>query len=344
MNILIDAMGGDLAPLAPLQGAAQAVQEFGVNVTAIGHREKMAVAIREAGVPMEGITLVHAPDEIGMDEDATDILRKKPESSMAMAMKMLAEGEGDALVSAGSTGALLVGATLIVGRIRGIKRAALATMMPGGRKPWLLVDCGANVECRPEMLLQFAAMGSAYQEKVIGVDSPTVALANNGAEETKGTELQLAAFPLLQNSGLHFVGNIEARDIPQGDADVVVCDGFTGNIILKLTEGVAKVFSGMIKKMFYSNIKTKLAGAALKGELDEFKRSFDYTEYGGAPLLGIQKPVIKAHGSSDPKAIKNAIRQAAMCAEKDVAGSIAGWLAQHKAATKAKTAESGEDA
>lgn len=330
MNIIIDAMGGDHAPAAPLAGAAQAVQELGVHVTAVGHKEKMAVAIRENNIPMEGITLVHAADVIGMDEDATDVVRKKPESSLAVGLKMLAGGEGEGLVSAGSTGAMLVGATMVVKRIKGIKRAALGTEMPGGKRPWMLVDCGANVECRPEMLVQFAAMGSAYQEKVMGIESPTVALANNGTEETKGTELQLAAYPLLQKSGLNFAGNIEARDIPQGDADVVVCDGFTGNIILKLTEGVAKVFSGMIKQMFYKNTKTKLAGAALKSELAEFKKSFDYTEYGGAPLLGIKKPVIKAHGSSDAKAIKNAIRQAKICSEKDVAGTIEAWLAQHK--------------
>lgn len=330
MNIIIDAMGGDNAPLALLAGAAQAVQELGVHITAVGHKEKMAAAIREGNVPMEGITLVHAADVIGMDEDATDVLRKKPDSSLAVAMKMLAAGEGDGLVSAGSTGAMLVGATMVVKRIKGIKRAALGTVMPGGKRPWMLIDCGANVECRPEMLVQFAVMGSAYQEKVMGIPTPTVALANNGTEETKGTELQLAAYPLLQNSGLNFIGNIEARDIPAGNADVVVCDGFTGNIILKLTEGVAKVFSGLIKQMFYKNAKTKLAGAALKSELAEFKKSFDYTEYGGAPLMGIQKPVIKAHGSSDAKAIKNAIRQAKTCAENDVAGTIEAWIAAHK--------------
>lgn len=330
MNIIIDAMGGDHAPAMPLLGAALAVQEMGVNITAVGDKEKMAVAVREKDIPMAGITLVHASDVIGMDEDATDVLRKKPDSSMAVGMRMLAEGKGDAFVSAGSTGALLVGATMIIKRIKGIKRAAIGTEMPGGKKPWMLIDCGANAECRAEMLVQFAAMGAAYQEQVMGVALPTVALANNGAEETKGTALQLETYPLLQKSGLNFTGNIEARDIPSGAADVVVCDGFTGNIILKLTEGVAKVFSGMIKQMFYKNLKTKMAGAALKTELADFKKSFDYSEYGGAPLLGIQKTVIKAHGSSDAKAIKNAIRQAKTCAEKDVAGTIEAWLAQHK--------------
>lgn len=330
MNIIIDAMGGDLAPLAPLQGAARAVQELGVTVTAVGHKEKMAVAIREGSISMEGITLVHAADVIEMDEDATDIMKKKPDSSMAVACRLLAEGQGDALVSAGATGALLVGATLIVKRIKGIKRAAIGTVLPGSEKPWLLIDCGANVECRPEMLVQFAAMGTAYQEKVMGVHSPTVGLANNGTEETKGTDLQIAAYGLLQKSGLNFMGNIEARDIPSGQADVVVCDGFTGNIILKLVEGVAKMFSGMIKDMFYANLKTKLAGAAMKGDLAIFKKKFDYKEYGGAPLLGIKSPVIKAHGSSDATAIMNAVRQAKTCAENDVSGSIEAWIAGQK--------------
>jgi glycerol-3-phosphate acyltransferase PlsX len=330
LNIIIDAMGGDNAPEAPLEGAALAVKEYGVRVTAVGDGVKIKAAAAGLGLSMEGIEVVHAADVVGMDEEATDVLRKKPDSSLAVALRLLAEGKGGALVSAGSTGALLVGATLVVKRIRGIKRAALGMVMPGGKKPWLLRDCGANAECRPEQLVQFAVMGSAYMEKVMGVASPTVALVNNGAEETKGTQLQLEAYPLLKNSGLGFTGNIEARDIPMGDADVVVCDGFTGNIILKQTEGVAKMFSGMIKQMFYKSAKSKLAGLLMKGALADFKKSFDYTEYGGAPLLGIKKPVIKAHGSSNANAIKNAVRQAKTCAEKDVAGAIEGWIAAHK--------------
>ncbi|MDL2324664.1 phosphate acyltransferase PlsX [Ruminococcaceae bacterium OttesenSCG-928-A16] len=330
MKILIDAMGGDNAPLAPLQGAAQAVQELGVEVVLVGQQPAIEAAVKENNISMQGLYIVHAPDVVSMEDDATDVVRKKPESSLAVALKMLANGEGDALVSAGSTGALLVGATLLVKRIKGIKRAAIGTVMPGGQKPWLLIDTGANVDCRPEMLVQFAAMGSAYQEKVMGVKNPTVGLANNGTEETKGTDLQLQAYPLLQNSGLNFAGNIEAREIPTGVADVVVCDGFTGNIILKLTEGVAKMFSGMIKEMMMKNLKTKLAALALKAGLTNFKKKMDYTEYGGAPLLGIKKTVIKAHGSSNSKAIKNAIRQAKICAENDVAGSIESWIAQQK--------------
>lgn len=336
MKIIIDAMGGDNAPFAPLEGAAAAVKELGVEVIAVGDEQKLRSAAQEKNISLSGIEIRHAADVISMEDDSTDVLRKKPESSLAISLKALAAGDGEALVSAGSTGALLVGATMLVKRIKGVKRAAIGTVMPGGTKPWLLIDCGANVECRPEMLVQFAAMGSAYQNNVMGIEEPTVGLVNNGTEETKGTELQLQAYPLLQNSGLNFTGNIEPRDIPSGKCDVVVCDGFTGNVILKLTEGVAKMFSGMIKGMFMKSLKTKIAALLIKSGLADFKKSFDYTEYGGAPLLGIKKPVIKAHGSSNAKAIKNAIRQAKTCAEKDVCGSIEKWMLAHKAEADAE--------
>lgn len=330
MRIIIDAMGGDNAPLAPLQGAADAVKELGVEIIAVGDEQLLAATAAQNNINLTGITLCHASQVIGMEEHATEAIRRKKDSSLVVGLQLLAKGEGDAIVSAGSTGALLAGATFIVKRIKGIKRAALGTMMPGVQKPWMLLDSGANVECRPEMLVQFAVMGSAYQEKVMGLQSPSVALVNNGTEDTKGTELQLQAYPLLQNSGLNFTGNIEARDIPSGVADVVVCDGFTGNVVLKLTEGVAKMMSGMLKDMLMKSAKTKIAALMLKGGLKEFKARMDYSEYGGAPFLGIQKPVIKAHGSSNAKAIKNAIRQAKICAENDVSGAIETWVAQHK--------------
>lgn len=332
MKIIIDAMGGDHAPLAPIQGAALAVAELGVEVILVGREEELKATIQKNNISMNGLSIVNATDVISMEDDATDVVRKRPDSSLAIALNMLAKEEGDALVSAGSTGALLVGATLIVKRIKGVKRAAIGTMMPGGQKPWLLIDAGANVDCRPEMLVQFAAMGTAYQEKVNGLQNPTVGLVNNGTEETKGTNLQLQAYPLLKNSGMNFTGNIEPREVPSGVVDVVVCDGFTGNVILKLTEGVAKMLGGMVKEMMMKSTKTKLAALMLKDGLKEFKNKMDYTEYGGAPLLGIRKPVIKAHGSSDANAIKNAIRQAKICAEKDVAGSIEAWIEQQKSA------------
>ncbi len=331
MNIIVDAMGGDNAPLAILQGAALAVREYGVTITAVGREETINALVKQHGIDMTGIAVVHAEDAIAMTEDATDV-RKRKGSSLMVALDLLAKGGGEAFVSAGSTGAVLVGATIVAKRIKGIKRAALGTVIPGAEKPWMLIDIGANAECRPEQLVQFAAMGSAYMEKVMGVASPAVGLANNGAEETKGTSLQLGAYPLLQNSGLRFVGNVEGRDLMAGAADVVVCDGFSGNLILKTIEGVAKTFSGKLKEMFYASAKTKVAGLLVKSGLDGFKRSFDYKEYGGAPFLGIRHPVIKAHGSSDARAFKNAIRQAKQCAEKDVAGAIENWIATHKLA------------
>lgn len=336
MKIIIDAMGGDNAPLAPMQGAEMAVKELGVEVIAVGYKEKIDAVVKVNNIDMTGITVVHASEVIGMEDSASEAIRRKKDSSLVVALRMLAEGQGDAVVSAGSTGALLAGATFVVKRIKGATRAAIGTVMPGDKKPWMLLDCGANAEVRPEMLVQFAAMGSAYQEKVMGVNAPSVGLVNIGSEETKGTALQLAAYPLLKESGLNFMGNIEPRDIPSGMADVVVCDGFTGNVILKLTEGVAKMMSGMLKDMLMKSLKTKIAALLLKSGLGDFKKKMDYSEYGGAPLLGIKQPVIKAHGSSNAKAIKNAIRQAKLCAEKDVCGSIEAWLEKYKEEHAAK--------
>lgn len=223
---------------------------------------------------------------------------------MAVGLELLKSGEVDAFLSAGSTGALVMGSTFIVKRIKGIKRAAIATVLPGDEGAFMLIDCGANVECRPDMLLQFGIMGSVYMNKIMNIDKPTVGLANIGAEETKGTELQKEAFELLRNSKINFTGNIEARDVPAGKCQVVVADGFTGNIILKLTEGVAMSMYRNIKGVFTKNIFSKLAAAMVMGGLKDFKKKMDYSEYGGAPLMGISKPVIKAHGSSDAKAIK----------------------------------------
>ncbi|MDL2219536.1 phosphate acyltransferase PlsX [Ruminococcaceae bacterium OttesenSCG-928-O06] len=340
MRIIIDAMGGDKAPEAPLLGAAEAIKEYGVEITAVGNEAAIAAVMQKNNIPAGTFAIVHAPDVIDMEEDATDILRKKPDSSLAVAMRLLAEGAGDALVSAGNTGALLVGATMIVKRIKGIKRAAIGMLLPGRPTPWLLIDCGANVECRPEQLVQFGAMGSAYMQKVQGIASPRVGLVNNGTEESKGTALQQAAYPLLQQSGLDFIGNLEARHAPEGVADVIVTDGFTGNAMLKMLEGAARLFTGMLKEMFYSSTKTKLAALLSKGALDDFRKQLDYTEYGGAPLLGVQKPVIKAHGSSNGNAVKNAIRQATLCVENDLPGTIAAWLKQYKAA---QTETDGDD-
>lgn len=329
MNIIIDAMGGDHAPVEMLKGAAQAVQEYGVNITAVGNAEKIAKAVRENAIPMDNITVVNATEEISMCDEPTAAIRHKKDSSMVVGMRMLAAGEGDAFVSAGSTGALLAGATLIVKRLKGVKRPAIGTVIPGANHPFLLLDSGANVECRPEMLDAFATMGTVYMEKVLNVREPKVALVNNGAEETKGTPTYVAAHALLkQNPNIHFAGNVEPKDIPQGDVDVVVCDGFTGNVILKLTEGLAKMLVGQIKGVFLKNTLTKLAFLFVKDGMKDFKKKLDADEYGGALMMGVQHPVIKAHGSSNAKAFKNAIRQAKACVEGDVVHTMADKLAQ----------------
>ena len=322
MKIIVDAFGGDNAPKAVLEGASLAVKELGVEIIAVGDEEAINACAAENDIRMEGITVRHAPDVLTMHDNPTDVLKKKPDSSLAVGLRMLREGEGDAFVSAGSTGALLVGATLLVKRLPGIKRPALATVIPGAEHPYLLCDCGANADCRPEMLVQFARMGAAYAEKVMGVAYPAVGLINNGTEESKGGELQLAAHGLLKESGLHFIGNVEARELNAGACDVAVCDGFTGNVVLKLTEGVAKLMSGKIKKVFAGSFAGKLAYLLTRPAIKEFRASMDYTEYGGAPILGVCAPVIKAHGSSNAKAIKNAVRQAKACVENDVVGAI----------------------
>lgn len=328
MNIIIDAMGGDNAPVEVLLGAAAAVKEYGVQVSVVGDRDKIAAAVKEHGIDMAGITTVHASEEITMHDEPTAAIRGKKDSSMVVGMRMLANGEGDAFVSAGSTGALLAGATLIVKRIKGVKRPAIGTVIPGTHKPYLLLDAGANVECRPEMLSAFASMGSVYMSKVLGVKSPSVGLVNNGTEESKGTPLYVETHQLLKaNKNIHFIGNVEPKTIPTGDVDVVVCDGFTGNIILKLSEGLGKELTGEIKKMFLKNIAGKIAYLLVKSGMKDFKNMLDSEAHGGALMLGAEKPVIKAHGSSKARGFKNAIRQAKTCVEGDVIGSIKKSLA-----------------
>lgn len=328
MNIIIDAMGGDNAPAEVLKGAADAVREYGVAVTAVGSAAKIDAAVKEHAIDMTGITVVNATEEIAMCDEPTAAIRHKKDSSMVVGLRLLAEGKGDAFVSAGSTGALLAGATLIVKRLKGVKRPAIGTVIPGAQQPYLLIDSGANVECRPEMLDAFAVMGSVYMEKVLGRKDPVVCLVNNGAEETKGTPAYVEAHKLLrQNAAIRFGGNIEPRDVPQGAADVVVCDGFTGNVILKLTEGLASALVGQIKGVFMKNVLTKLAFLLVKDGMKDFKKRLDADEHGGALMVGVQRPVIKAHGSSKAKAFKNAIRQAKLCVDGGVVTAMAEKLA-----------------
>ena len=328
MKIILDAMGGDNAPAEILKGAAAATAAWpDVEILAVGDAEKIAACVKENAIEMKNIEIVNATEVIEMCDEPARAVRSKKDSSMVVGLRMLAEGKGDAFVSAGSTGALHVGASLIVRTVKGVKRPALATVIPG-KTPFLLLDCGANVECRASMLEAFGVMGSVYMNKVMGLEQPRVALVNNGAEESKGTPVYVEAHQLLKhNKAIHFVGNIEPRDIPAGAADVVVADGFTGNVVLKLTEGLAKYFGSKLKEMFKKSLGTKVGYLLLKGGVADFKKSMDADEYGGAPLLGTRRPVIKAHGSSNARAIQNAIRQAKLCVENDLCGVMAESLA-----------------
>ena len=328
MKIIIDMYGGDNAPKAPILGAAMAAKELGVDIVAVGNEAEMRKICEENGV--SGFEFIDAPLVMPVCAEPTEVMKSYKESSLAVGLRALAEGRGDAYVSAGSTGAIVVGATLIVKRIKGIKRAALASVIPGLDRSYMLLDLGANVECRPEMLCQFASMGSIYMNKVEGVPNPEVGLINIGAEESKGGELQKEAYKLLKESDLNFIGNVEPRDLPKGICDVAVADGWTGNIVLKLTEGLVSAFGKKLKGVMMSSLLTKLGALTMKGALTDFKKSMDYTERGGAPLLGIAKPVIKAHGSSDPKAFMNAVRQAKAFYEQDVIGTISAAVAAQK--------------
>ena len=330
MKILLDAMGGDNAPLCILQGALDAKKEFGegLDLVFLGQEQLVRDTAAKNNIPLDGFTLIDCPETVDMCDDPVKAVRHKTESSLVKGLTMLKNGEGDAFVSAGSTGALHVGASLIVRTLKGIKRPALATCMPGDKKNYLLLDCGANVECRAGTLNAFGTMGSVYAQKVMGIDVPDVALVNNGAEESKGTPTYREAHGLLkENPAIHFVGNIEPRDVPYGKVDVVVCDGFVGNVVLKLSEGMAKMLMGMVKRIFLSSIITKLSYLGVKGGVNVLKKKMDAEEVGGAPLLGAAKPIIKAHGSSSPKGIKNAIRQAKICVANDLCGTMEKALA-----------------
>lgn len=332
MKIIVDAFGGDNAPVEILKGCALALEEFSdLSIMLTGSEEIIRKVCAEENIPLDRMEIIDAPEVITMEEHAGEIMRSKRNCSMAQGLRRLADGEGDAFVTAGSTGALVVGATLLVKRIKGIKRAALAPVMPSDKGFFMLIDSGANVECKPENLQQFGVMGSIYMEKVMGVKNPRVGLVNVGVEETKGGDLQLEAFDLLKNhTPVNFVGNVEAREIPKDGADVIVADGFTGNVILKLYEGVAMTMMKNIKRIFLTNLKTKIAAAMVKSNLAGFKKKMDYNEYGGAPLMGISKPVFKSHGSSDANTFRNALRNTYRFVQGNVVGEISNALAQMK--------------
>ena len=333
MKIIIDAMGGDLAPEAPVLGALQGAKDFGAQITLVGRGEEILQVMKKNGISdlPEGVEIANADDVVDMHDDPATVLHKRKNSSMVVGLRMLAEGQGDAFISAGSTGALLTGATLLVKRVKGIRRAAMGPAMPnkaGGKT--VILDCGANAECTPEFLLQFALVGSLYAKKCLGIENPRVGLLNIGAEDSKGTPLQKEAYGLLQEAGsrglLNFTGNVEARDVPMGAVDVVVCDGFSGNVLLKSIEGTAAFMGSLVSRMFKKNALTKVAALLCSSGIKSLKKLLDYREIGGTQFLGIRKPVIKAHGSSDAKAFSNAVGQAMEAAGQDFSQELEAGL------------------
>lgn len=322
MKIIVDAFGGDNAPDEIIKGSMLASREFDVDIVFTGDSGKIKNCAVKNNIDLDRAQIVDAKQVITMSDDPKSVLKSKSDSSMAVGFRLLNEKKGDAFVSAGNTGAITVGATLITKRIKGIKRPAVASVMPSAKKPILLMDCGANAECRAEFLYQFGLMGDLYMRHILKYDDPKVALANNGTEETKGTPTVREAYSLMKKAPYHFIGNIEGRRIPYGDADVIVADGFTGNLILKMYEGVAKVLMSGVKNAFMKNIFSKLAYLGVKSSIDEMKKQFDYKEYGGAVLLGVKKPVIKAHGSADANTFKNAVKQAVWFLQNDLISEI----------------------
>ncbi len=323
MIVIVDCMGGDKAPLEVVKGAYAASLEYNANFILVGDKAEILRIGESEGLDLRRFDIVDAPVTVEMSDPPLAVMKAKKDSSMNVALTMLAEGKGDAMVSTGNTGALFTGATLIVRKIKGIKRAAIASILPM-TPPVLLLDSGANISVTPAYLEQFAIMGSIYMHKVHGLSAPRIGLLNNGSEETKGTELQLETYKLLAESpSINFVGNIEANMVPRDACDVLVTDGFTGNILLKSIEGMGKLMLLTMKDIFYENTVSKFSALLVKKKIDEVKVNFDPNTYGGAPILGIAKPVIKAHGSSNAKAVKNAIRQAISYADSGVIKSIA---------------------
>ncbi len=329
MKIILDAMGGDNAPQAPVLGAIEAVKRYNADIILVGRGQEILEVLKKNGLDTlpEGVEIAHADDVVDMHDDPATVIHKRKNSSMIIGLKMLADGKGDAFVSAGSTGALLTGATLLVKRVRGIRRAAMAPAMPtkAGTKV-IICDCGANAECTPEFLLQFGLVASAYSKFTLGVENPRVGLLNIGSEDSKGTQLQKDAYALLKDASdrglLNFTGNVEARDVPLGAVDVVVCDGFSGNILIKSIEGTAMFMGSMLKRMFKKNLGSKLGYLLCKSGVQDMMKLLDYREIGGTQFLGIKKPVIKAHGSSDALAFRNAVKQAMTAAEGDFTAQL----------------------
>ena len=342
MKIILDAMGGDFAPEAPVMGAIDAIKAYGAQIVLVGRGEEILSVLKKNGIENlpEGMEICHADDVVDMHDDPDQVIRRRKNSSMVVGLRMLSEGKGEAFVSAGSTGALLTGATLIVKRVRGIRRAAMAPSMPtktGGRV--VICDCGANAECTPEFLQQFAIVASLYCKKSLGVANPRVGLLNIGTEDSKGTALQKAAYALLTDASekglINFVGNVEARSVPLGEVDVVVCDGFSGNVMIKTIEGTAMFMGSLLKRMFKKNLGSKIGYLLCKSGLKDLLKLMDSREIGGTQFLGIKKPVIKCHGNSDRLAFRNGLHQAMIAAE----SNFTEQLEQDLAVLKERAAE-----
>lgn len=318
MVVVVDGMGGDFSPNAVVEGCVAAIKEYDINILITGNEDLICEELKKHTYDSSKIRIVAASEVISTSEHPVMAIKRKKDSSLVKALNLVKSGDADAIISAGSTGAFLAGCTLIVGRIKGIDRPALAPIMPGKKGPFMIIDCGANAECKPHYLVQFGLMGKTYFENILKIDNPTVGLVNIGTEEEKGNELSKAAHKLLKQANLNFVGNVEAREIPTGETNILVCDGFVGNVILKLYEGaVANIFD-ILKTGIMSSFRTKLGGMLLKPVFKKFKKDFDYKEYGGAAFLGVNGICIKAHGSSDGKAFKNAIKQATIFYDNNV--------------------------
>lgn len=322
MKIGFDAMGGDHAPIENVKGAVESLEMISADIVLYGDEALIKKELLKYKHDSTRIEIVHTTEIIENDDKPVKAIKSKSDSSMVVGLKALRKGDVDAFVSAGNTGALLAGSLFKVGRIKGIDRPAICTIYPTMEGASVLVDAGANAECKPRNLIEFAYMGNMYAEKILGIDNPKVALVNIGAEETKGTPLYIETHQLLKQTELNFVGNVEGRDVPSGKVDVIVADGFTGNIILKLTEGVALSLVKGLKREIMKNTIGKIGGLLLKKNLGDFKKMLDYTEYGGAPLLGINGLVVKAHGSSNSKAFKNAIKYAQLGVQTNLVNEI----------------------
>ncbi|MDR2074479.1 MAG: phosphate acyltransferase PlsX [Oscillospiraceae bacterium] len=321
MKFLLDAFGGDNSPDEVLKGALMVMEDLGFEVALVGNKEKILESADRIGVTAKKFEIINAADNISMSESPIEITRSKKESSMAVGLRSLSQGRGDAFISAGNSGALLVGTTLTVRRAKGVKRIAFSPILPAEDKVFMLIDGGANAECSADMLCQFGVLGSIYMEDVLKINKPRVGLLNIGSERNKGDELRHQAFELLSDVPINFIGNIEARDLLFGAADVVVTDGFTGNVVLKLFEGAVSSLMGKIKSVFKKNFKTKLGAIMIKREFESMKKQLDYNECGAAPLLGSLRPVFKVHGNAGAKVFKNAVILADSYIKSD-AGSI----------------------